>query len=221
MRKIILIGCLLTLSLCGWAREQTRAVVMDTVVNAPMKKLLPVISRFCYEFQACPDSLFGWAYTNLGEPEVVESDGKSKESRDAIQLDYKDRVYDKQTKTGDVAIDIYVLGVKWWKDQHLGTQYTLTRPANAQYPLTAHLRATYSGSLLEEGNIIFLMQPLSDTQTQLHYEFDLTFGRFLSLFISDRMWHNAIEWRFETILNNLVEYTETGTVKKKEVGPKK
>ena len=221
MRKIIILGCLLSFSLLVWARPQTRAVVKDTVVEASVKKLLPVINRFCYEFQACPDSLFGWAYTNLGEPDVVESEGKSKESRDAIQLDYKDRIYDQQAKTGDVAIDIYVLGVKWWKDQHLGTKYSLTHPVDAPYPITAHLRATYSGSLLEEGNIIFRMEPVSATQTHLHYEFNLTFGRFLSLFISDRMWHNAIEWRFETILNNLVEYTETGTVLEKEVGPKK
>lgn len=220
MRKIFVLS-LLALSLCAYSRPQTRAVVMDTVVNAPIKDLLPVINRFCYQFQACPDSLFLWAYTNLGEPEVVESSDKTKDSKDAIQLDYKDRVYDAKTKTGDVAIDIYVLGVRWWKDQHLGTKYSLTRPANAQYPLTAHLRATYSGSLLEEGNIVFRMEPLSPTRTRVHYEFSLTFGRILSAFIGDKLWRNAIEWRFETILENLVEYTETGTVQKREVGPKK
>ena len=220
MRKIFVLS-LLALSLCAYSRPQTRAVVMDTVVNAPINDLLPVINRFCYQFQACPDSLFLWAYKNLGEPEVVESSDKTKDSKDAIQLDYKDRVYDAKTKTGDVAIDIYVLGVRWWKDQHLGTKYSLTRPANAQYPLTAHLRATYSGSLLEEGNIVFRMEPLSPTRTRVHYEFSLTFGRILSAFIGDKLWRNAIEWRFETILENLVEYTETGTVQKREVGPKK
>lgn len=220
MRKILTLF-LLVFSLCAYSRPQTRAVVMDTVCEASMAQLLLVINRFCYQFQACPDSLFQWAYTNLGEPEVVESNDKSKDSKDVIQLDYKDRVYDAKTKTGDVAIDIYVLGVRWWKDQHLGTKYTLTRPANAQYPLTAHLKATYSGSLLEGGDIIFRMEPVSPTRTRVHYEFSLTFGRFLSAFISDKMWRNAIEWRFETILNNLVEYTETGTVQKREVGPKK
>lgn len=217
----MIIAVLLVVSLGSFARPQTRTVVVDTVCEAPIQDLLPVIKRFCYEFQACPDSLFEWAYKNLGEPEVVESKDKSKESKDAIMLDYKDRIYDPKTKTGDVAIDIYVLGVRWWKDQHLGTKYTLTRPASAQYPQTAHLKAIYSGSILEGGDIYFVMDPIAPTRTRVHYEFCITFGRVLSAFIGDKMWRNAIQWRFETILENLIEYTETGTVQKRPVGPKK
>lgn len=219
MKKLFILCLFAAISLTAFGRPQTRAVVIDTVCEASMAQLLPNISRFCYQFQACPDSLFEWAYKNLGEPGVKESSGKTKESKDAIQLHYKDRKYDAKTKTGDVAIDIYVLGVRWWKDQHLGTKYTLTRPANAKYPLTAHMTATYSGSILEGGNIIFRMEPISSTRTRIHYEFDITFGRVLSAFISDKTWRNAIEWRFETILDNIIEYTETGEVKKREVGP--
>lgn len=219
MRKILVLFWV-SLSLCAYSRPQTRAVVIDTVCEASINELLPVVNRFCYQFQACPDSLFEWAYKNLGQPGVKESSGKTKESKDAIQLHYKDRQYDPKSKTGDVAIDIYVLGVRWWKDQHLGTQYMLTRPVNAKYPLTAHLTATYSGSILEEGNIIIRMTPVSSTRTRVHYEFDITFGRVLSAFISDKTWRNAIEWRFETILDNIIEYTETGSVQQREVGPK-
>jgi hypothetical protein len=192
------------------ARPQMREVVVDTICNAPLHDMLKTTNKFCYQFQACPDSLFPWAYAGTAEePTTVK---KTKESRDAIQLDYKDRTYDPKTKTGDVAIDIYVLGVRWWKDQHLGTKYSLTRPASSHYPLTAHLKATYSGSILEGGDWYFVMEPVSPTRTRLHYEFSITFGRVLSAFISDKMWRNAIEWRFVTILNNLIEYTETGTV---------
>lgn len=198
-------------SLCSFARPQTRAVVIDTVCNASINELLPVVRRFCYQFQACPDSLFDWAYLNLNEQEE-ETKKNTKESRAAIQLSYKDRVYNPKEKTGDVAIDIYVLGVRWWKDQHLGTKYSLTRPASAHYPLTAHLKATYSGSILEGGDWIFVMEPISLTQTRLHYEFSITFGRVLSAFISDKIWRNAIEWRFQVILDNLIECAETGTV---------
>ena len=220
MRKTIILGFFLTLNLYAFARPQTRAVVIDTICEASITDVLPVINRFAYEFQACPDSLFSWAYMGTGELEVAESD--SKESRDAIQLDYKDRVYDPKLKTGDVAIDIYVLGIRWWKDQHLGTKYTLTHPVGAEYPLTAHMRATYSGSILEEGNIIFRMEPIAPARTRIHYEFSLTFGRVLSAFIGDKTWKNAIEWRFETILENLIEYSETGTVvQRAEYGPKK
>ena len=212
MKRMMLIAMLSVASLCTFARPQTRAVVIDTVCDASIEQLLPVIRRFCYQFQACPDSLFDWAYLNLKEHEEADANKNTKEGRAVIQLSYKDRTYDPKTKTGDVAIDIYVLGVRWWKDQHLGTKYSLTRPAHAPHPLTARLKATYSGAILEGGDWIFVMTPVSPTQTHLHYEFSLTFGRVLSAFISDKIWRNAIEWRFQIILENLIEYAETGTV---------
>ena len=217
MKRGILIAFLVLMTGSVCARPQKRAVVIDTVCNAPLHEMRAVASRFCYQFQACPDSLFEWAYLGLGEEEEKP---KTKESRDVIQLRYKDRVYDPVHKTGDVAIDIYVLGIRWWKDQHLGSKYRLTRPANAQYPLTAHMTATYSGSILEGGDFILRMEPLSENRTKVHYEFRLVFGKVLSAFVSDKMWHNAIEWRFETILENLVECAETGTVQPKRRGPK-
>lgn len=218
MKRVSFLMIAALVAIMSYARPQSRAVVIDTICNAPLKKMLHVTNRFCYQFQACPDSLFEWAYLGLGEEEVEVA--KTKESRDAVQLRYKDRVYDPKLKTGDVAIDIYVLGIRWWKDQHLGTKYRLTHPANANYPLTAHMTATYSGSILEGGDFVMRMEPASPTQTRVHYEFRLTFGRVLSAFISDKMWQNAMQWRFETILENLVECAETGSVSPKERGPK-
>lgn len=214
--KLLFISLLF--SAISFARPQTRAVVIDTVCHAPLEEMLRVTKRFCYQFQACPDSLFTWAYCGLDKPE--EAQPQTKESRNAIQLIYKDRVYDPKLKTGDVTLDIYVLGVRWWKDQHLGTKSVIMRPANAQYPLTSRMTATYTGSILEGGYFIMRMDPISPDETRLHYEFSLTFGKVLSSFISDKMWKNAIEWRFETILENLIEYAETGTVVYREHGPK-
>ena len=215
--KLIILSLLLSMYTFA-ARPQMREVVVDTICNAPLHDMLKTTNKFCYQFQACPDSLFPWAYAGTAEePTTVK---KTKESRDAIQLRYKDRVYDAKNKTGDVAIDIYVLGVRWWKDTHLGTKYRLLRPANAQYPLTAHMTATYSGSLLEGGDFVMRLEPISENQTRVHYEFRLVFGKVLSTFISDKTWHNAIEWRLETILENLVEHAETGTVIQKQRGPK-
>lgn len=215
MKRTVLVLVLCSFFLVpAFARPQTREVIRDTVCEASVQEVLKVVERFCYQFQACPDSLFEWAYLGLGEAEVAES--SSKESRDAIQLQYKDRVYDPKLKTGDVAIDIYVLGVRWWKDQHLGTKRVLSRPANARYPLTDHMTATYSGSILQGGNFIFRLEPLSHTRTRVHYEFNITFGRVLSAFISDKTWTNAIEWRFHIIFNNLIECAETGTVLPKD-----
>ena len=218
MRHKLIILSLLLSTYAFAARPQMREVVIDTICNAPLHDMLKTTNKFCYQLQACPDSLFPWAYAGTAEePTTVK---KTKESRDAIQLRYKDRVYDAKNMTGDVAIDIYVLGVRWWKDTHLGTKYRLLRPANAQYPLTAHMTATYSGSLLEGGDFVMRLEPISENQTRVHYEFRLVFGKVLSTFISDKTWHNAIEWRLETILENLVEHAETGTVKQKQRGPK-
>lgn len=214
MKRILISTAAVLVAAVMWARPQTREVVRDTICEVSIEQMLNVANKFCYQFQACPDSLFTWAYVGTGELEVAES--KNKESRDAIQLRYKDRVYDAKQKTGDVAIDIYVLGVRWWKDQHLGTKYRIEKPANSPYPLTSHMVATYSGSILEGGNFILRMEPISPTRTRVHYEFTLTFGKVLSAFISDKTWRNAIQWRLSMILDNLVEYAETGKVEPKK-----
>ena len=212
MRKLFLTAALVLLAVGSLsARPQKREVVIDTIVNAPFETMLQTVERFYYQFQACPDSLFDWAYLNMDDSQEEEVE-PTKESRSAIQLSYKDRIYDPQFKTGDVAIDIYVLGVRWWKDTHLGTICHFTTPHGVQYPLTAHMTATYSGAILEGGDVVFVLEPIDASHTRVHYEFGLTFGRILAMFVSDKVWRNAIEWRFVVTLQNLVEYAETGTV---------
>lgn len=217
MRKIVLVA-LMCLSMNAFSLPpQKRGVVRDTICNASWTTVLRAMDRFCYEFQSSPDSLFSWAFVGTGGGKIKKQ--KSKESRNAIQLRYKERIYDPTNKTGDVAIDIYVLGTRWFKDQHLGTKYILSRPAKAKFPLTSHLKATYSGSLLEGGDIIMRIEPISATQTKVHYEFSLVLGKVLSSFISDKTWHNTAEWRLNRIFNNIIEYCETGTVKRKSKKP--
>ncbi len=217
MKKLLLTTCFIVFSASVFARPQRREVVKDTIVNAPVETMLETVELFYYQFQACPDSLFDWVYLNFDEPKEEQPEKPTKESRNAIQLSYKDRVYDPVYHTGDVAIDMYVLGVRWWKDQHLGTIYRLTRAKDGNYPLTAHMSATYSGSVLEGGDVIFVLEPIDDTHTRVHYEFGLTFGKVLAVFVSDKIWQNAIEWRFVKILENLVEHAETGTVSVKPI----
>lgn len=197
--------------------KQMREVVIDTICRAPISKMLQVVDSFYYQFQACPDSLFKWAYLGLEEEKNVEAE-RTKESRDVFHLQYKDRTYDKKEKVGDVAIDIYVLGIRWWKDQHLVTRYLFT-PPHPRHSMEAHLTANYSGSIIEAGDFIILLDSVSTNMTKVHYEFRITFGRILSAFISNKTWTNAIEWRFVTMLENLVECAETGTVLPKKRGP--
>ena len=216
MKKLLLTICLAALCVTAFGRPQRREVVIDTIVNAPLETMLQTAERFYYHFQACPDSLFQWAYVGIDDNKSKKEEKPTKESKNAIQLIYKDRTYDPAKKVGDVAIDIYVIGVRWWKDQHLGTICMQRHPEGSTYPLTTHMTATYSGSVLEGGDVIFELTPIDETHTRVHYEFGLTFGRVLAAFVSDKIWQNAIEWRFVYILNNLVEYAETGTVLPKE-----
>ena len=204
---------LLLVSAALWARPQQRGVVVDTVCAAPLATVLRAAGDFCRQFQTQSDSLYEWVYVGIRETENEDSsDQPTKESRNAIRLEYKDRVYDPVLKTGDVAVDIYVLGMRWWKDQHLGTKYTVSRAQDAPGAVTARMVATYSGSILEGGEVIFHLTPVDATHTRVHYEFNLRFGRVLSAFISDKTWHNAAEWRFEIIIRNIIEYCETGKV---------
>lgn len=216
MRGRVTLFCLF-LAAMAMARPQHRGVVVDTLCNAPLDEMLKVAELFSRQFQTQSDSLAKWAYAGINEHEKKgSSDKPTRESRNAIRLDYKDRVYDPVLRTGDIAIDIYILGARWWKDQHLGTKYMVTKQAYDPSARTAKLIATYSGSILEGGEFLFDLRPVDATHTRVHYEFNLTFGKILSAFISDKTWKNAAEWRFRMIIRNLIEFAETGTVKPKE-----
>lgn len=206
IERIYIILLLTLMPLTAAAGPKYRAVVIDTICHAPIEAVQQTAAKFCRQFQACPDSLFEWAYIGLEEDQTEKE--KTKESRDAIQLRYKDRTYAPKTLTGDVAIDIYVLGVRWWKDTHLGTICHHTWSDEVPQTTTSHLTATYSGSLLEGGNCIIEMKALTPVTTQVHFTFDFTFGQMLAFFISDKVWKNAIAWRFPVILHNLVENAE-------------
>lgn len=187
-------------------RPQTRVVEVDTVAHCSMQAMESTVSRFCYEFQADVDMLFEWAYLNTDGGEE-EKTGKGK---DAVRLEYRDRTYDPVAKTGDVAINIYVLGSRLVRDAHLGTQYSAHSYAPGK--LEQRLDATYSGSLLDGAMIRFEMDSISPVETAVHYTFSISFGRFLAQFISDKTWAGVAEWRLRAIFDNLVEFAETGTV---------
>lgn len=225
MKKIcVLIGLFIIVSSSVMARPKTRGVEMDTIAHCSLTAMENTISKFCYQFQADPDELFSWAYLNTGsespseqKAETTNTNASSKNKRDesangkdAIRLVYKDRKYDAKQRVGDVALDIYVLGSPMFRDNHLGSIYSQTEISQTQQ--IQQLIATYSGSLLEGGEIRFHLDSIAPNRVKVHYTFNLTFGRFLATFISDKTWRNVADWRFRAIFGNLVEYAETGKV---------
>lgn len=200
MNRYIIILFSLLLSCTAFSRPRDRHVVVDTISCTSPAKFKQVIDKFFYQFQTGSDSLFNWVYLN------TDGDGNSNEGgKDAIALVYTTATYDSINKTGDQAMDIYVFGSKMFPDRHLLS-------VNHGLKMTA----TYTGSLLEDASIVFRIDSVSPHLIQVHYEFNLLFGYLASMFISDKVWKGAIKWRLEQILANLIEYAETGTVKKKK-----
>ena len=189
--------CLLMPSASLYARRpQDRHVLVDTVCRCTPAQFQKTIDRFFYQFQTNSDSLFNWVYLNTG------GDGNEKEGgKDAIKLHYAEAKYDPVEKTGDLGLDIYVLGSKMFPNRHLYTRN-----------FGRELGVTYSGSLLENGSVVFRLDSVSPHKTKVHYEFNFVFGKFFSLLISDKIWNEVIKWRLEQVFANLVEYTETGKV---------
>lgn len=195
---LVLVFLLCTLS--AWAaRPRYRFVRMDTICQCTPAQFQQVVDSFFYQFQTGDsDALFEWAYLNTG------GDGNTNEGgKDAVQLHYTTATYDHETRTGDQAIDIYVLGSKMFPDRHLVTISHGTR-----------MDATYSGALLDDASIVFHIDSVAPTVTRVKYEFNLVFGGFVAMFISDKVWHGAMRWRIEQLMRNFVECAETGTVLK-------
>lgn len=178
------------------ARPQNRQVCVDTICSCSPERFQQVIDKFFYQFQTNADSIFEWAYLNTG------GDGDSSEGgKDAVALRYNKATYDPVTRTGDIALDIYVLGAKMFSDRHLITVNHGSR-----------LNATYSGALLDDAHISFTLDSVAPQVVKVRYEFSLVFGKFASMLVSDKIWHNAMRWRLEQVFANLVEYAETGNV---------
>lgn len=207
-RFITICISILSATAFSWGRSQSRNVQTDTICNAPIAELRAIADRFAYEFQASPDALFEWAFKGTG-------DSNSGKGKDANMLRYKERTYDAKKRTGDVALDIYVLGAKMFRDNHLTTVYQpkeLLKNGEKQ----SRIYATYSGSLLEGGEMIFRFDSIAPNKTAAHFEFNITFGKFFSSFISDKTWQQVAVWRIKTIFGNIKEFAETGKVEDKK-----
>lgn len=208
MKRLTIFAAVICVAVSCLGRPQSRYVHTDTVCNASLTELRQLADRFAYEFQTDPDQLFDWAFKGTGD----QNTGKEK---DAIILRYKERTYDAEKKLGDVALDIYVLGARMFRDNHLTTVYHPKERLKSG-KIQSRIYATYTGSLLEEGEMLLRFDSIAPKKTAIHYEFNITFGRFFSAFISDKTWAQVAEWRLERILANFVEYAETGKVEDRE-----
>lgn len=208
MKRLVLIitAIFLTVSIFADEARQTRRVVMDQVWNCSYDRANEVIDLFVYEMQTDMNHLFTWAF--LG----TENQGDTK-GKDAVSIKYVGNTYDPETRTGKLITTIEVLGVPWFKNREVRSVYRDSVVNKTRY---ARLEITYSGSLLQAANGQFHTTPIDANHTTMHFELNVVLGKFFSAFVTTKTWNEVAAWRIETMVNNVKEYAETGTVQPKK-----
>jgi hypothetical protein len=209
MKKITLF--IIGLFICGIVladstERQTRRVVVDDVWNCSKDRAEAIIDMFVYQMQTDMNQLFTWAF--LG----TENQGDTK-GKDAVSIKYVGNTYDPETRAAVLITTIEVLGVPWFKNREVGSIYRDSTVNGTRY---ARLDITYSGSLLQAADGQFHTSAIDDTHTRMHFELNVVLGRFFSAFVTNKTWNEVAVWRIETIVDNIQEFSETGTVKPKK-----
>ena len=172
--------------------------------NTTEERVMEVVNKFIYEFQADVNNLFTWAYIGNGK--------EANTDRDAIGIKYKECHYDPETRDSYNIVDVLLNGKPAFKDRRIGGHYTETMVDSTR---NIRLDIDYSGSMLDKADAQFHITPLDSNLVRVRLEINLKLGWFINLFMTNRIWVNNVEWRIGVILDNLKEYAETGTVTKK------
>ena len=184
--------------------NKTFHTLSECEFNVPEERVMEVVDRFVYEFQADVPQLFTWAYIGTG------NEGDSE--RDALAINYKESHYDPVTRESYNILDVIVNGKPMFKDRRIGGHYNDTT-INGTYH--SRLDIDYSGSMLDKADAQFHITPLDSARVRVQLEINMRFGWFFNIFVTNRVWTNNVEWRVGVVLDNIKEYAETGTVTKK------
>ena len=213
MKRIYLfLFCVLCplIAMADSSERQTRRLGFDRVFNCSYDRANEIIDLFVYEMQTDMNHLFTWAFIG------TENEGDTK-GKDAVSLKYVGNTYDPETRTGVLLTTIEVLGMPWFKNREIGSLYTDSVVAGTRY---ARLDITYSGSLLQAADGQFHSTPIGPNKTNVHFELNVTLGKFFSAFVTNKTWNEVAAWRIEMIFDNIREFAETGTVQPKQLKTK-
>ncbi len=169
-------------------------------VQAPADSVNTVIDRFVYELQTDPNLLFDWIFAGTGT--VGDT------AKDALQLVFYESEYIPEEKHGLLHIDIKTNGKTRFENLILETWATDSLRDSTR---DLRIKLNVSSRLLDEANVNFHITPTSDTTSLVAFDSHIRFGWFFNLFISRRTYRNVIEWRFDTFLENLKRFIETGS----------
>lgn len=203
---LLIITLFCGINLFADTERQTRRVHLNRVFECDEAHANAVIDTFVYQMQTDMNSLFKWAFIG------TENQGDSK-GKDAVSIVYTGNTYDPVKRDAVLYATISVLGIPWFKNREIGSIYTDSVVNHTRY---ARLDITYSGALLQAADGQFHTTALDKNRTHVHFELNVILGKFFSAFVTNKTWAEVAAWRIETILDNIKEYAETGTVKPKE-----
>ncbi len=169
-------------------------------VEASADSVNIVIDRFVYELQTNPDLLFDWVFAGTGtQGDTV---------KDAMQLVFHESRYIPEEKHGYLNIDIKTNGKVRFKDMILETWATDSMRGTTR---DVRIKLEVSSSLIDDANVNFHVTPTASNASLVAFDSHIKFGWFFNIFITRRLYRNVIEWRFDTFLENLRRYIETGS----------
>ncbi len=169
-------------------------------INASADSVQIVLDRFVYELQTDPNQLFDWVFAGTG------SQGDT--VKDAMQLVFHESRYVAEERHGYLNIDVKTNGKVRFKNMVLET-WAIDSLCNNTRNLS--IKLDVSGRLIDDANMNFHVTPTTDSTSIVAFDSHIRFGWFFNLFISRRTYRNVIEWRFDTFLENLKRFTETGS----------
>ena len=208
MKKIytLILCAICAISVFGETSErQVRRIVLERDWNCSKDRADAIIDMFIYQMQTDMNQLFTWAFIG------TENQGDTK-GKDAVSVKYVGNTYNPETRTGVLLTTIEVLGVPWFKNREIGSIYRDSTVNETRY---ARIDITYSGSLLQAADGQFHTTATDAKHTHVHFELNVTLGRFFSAFVTNKTWNEVAAWRIETMVDNIGEFAETGTVKPK------
>ena len=179
----------------------TNASIM---VACDSKTAVNTIEDFIAQFVGDPNRLFEWALKGVGKSDD--------ESHNEVLLILKEADYDKLTGKSRLIIDVDVAGVMNLKDQVVESKITEVFENDGGYRV--HVDVFYSNSLLKKADGIFFVKPISETKTELRVQFNIRFGWFFNIFITQKRYRNLFEWRCDGFMVNMKNEMERRYSKK-------
>ena len=164
----------------------------ETEVAASSQECNMVIDSMIYYLQTDPEKLSENFFGGLGK--------QSDSNKNAFYLIWKQAEYKPEQKYGKLILDVLVNGVPFLKDVVVESVVTDSMTDNQR---DIRVDIHYAGTLLKEAYGTFHIVPTGENTTRIGMDVHVKFGWFFRIFISRKVYSDAIDWRLVRFVNNL------------------